>query len=166
LIIIFSILWVAGCVNCLADLNDVTTDVANISQVTYYFRKPCVNDIIIFKSPPVLQVLPVHIHVKRFLMVYNFYWFKIFESSFQEVGYTDNDVFIKRVVARGGDIVEVCFRIGKKLFYIIMCASYIPCMWKLSSFCPWVPLMFSQLAGWDVATYFDCYLFFLPIYCK
>ncbi|XP_024521224.1 chloroplast processing peptidase isoform X1 [Selaginella moellendorffii] len=69
-------------------------------KVSYYFRSPDVNDIVIFKAPDVLQV---SVSMGDIVCA---------EAGFafcfpQARGYSAGDVFIKRVVAKEGDVVEV-----------------------------------------------------------
>ncbi|KAL4335074.1 hypothetical protein GQ457_07G002430 [Hibiscus cannabinus] len=80
-------------------------------KVSYFFRKPQVSDIVIFSAPPILQVglkvallssslIPLLNNLDKFI-------------NMQEIGYSSGDVFIKRIVAKAGDCVEV--RDGKLL---------------------------------------------------
>lgn len=65
------------------------------------------NDIVIFKSPPVLQVSELPGLKESSLRKKKKERVNALLLSLQEAGYTDEDVFIKRVVAKEGDVVEV-----------------------------------------------------------
>lgn len=79
-------------------------------QVSYFFRKPEVSDIVIFKAPPILLV--GHCLDSKFLLLECYYlcevaYIDVSPMNLQDHGYSCNDVFIKRIVASEGDWVEV-----------------------------------------------------------
>ena len=88
-----------------------------MSQVSYFFRKPEVSDIVIFKAPPILQVwgeIYLEVPLKFFFFPFDWGGFLILSivCIVQDFGYcSGDDVFIKRIVAKAGDYVEVRFRI-------------------------------------------------------
>lgn len=73
-------------------------------QVSYLFKSPDVADIVIFKAPPALQVRAAMAQQSIVSRVPSL------TRSLplgQAMGYKSGDVFIKRVVAKAGDCVEV-----------------------------------------------------------
>ena len=84
-------------------------------QVSYLFRKPEVSDIVIFKAPPILQVMCVTLYIINselmFVVSENFVICGVdmfcIVCDMQEIGFSTGDVFIKRIVAKAGDYVEV-----------------------------------------------------------
>lgn len=84
-------------------------------QVSYIFREPEVSDIVIFKAPPILQVRykfeTRHVvqkdpHFCLYFVVCQVINITVFQFL-QEIGFATGDVFIKRIVAKAGDCVEV-----------------------------------------------------------
>ena len=80
-------------------------------QVTYYFRKPDVRDVVIFTAPSVLQASEYKYMFYIFSCILNIIhgdlMFLLDPLPSQDRGYSSGDVFIKRVVAKAGDVVEV-----------------------------------------------------------
>lgn len=83
-----------------------------IPQVSYIFRKPEVADIVIFKAPPILQVwYGIYfqvLYLEKISLQIDWELLTLWILCIlQEFGYGSGDVFIKRVVAKAGDYVEV-----------------------------------------------------------
>lgn len=74
--------------------------------MSYFFKRPALNDIVTFRAPLNVSKLWRKLRV-YLLMILNYTTNVTSISCLQQPGFREGDVLIKRIVARAGDLVEV-----------------------------------------------------------
>ena len=85
----------------------ILTVALQLVQASYFFRSPARNDIVTFRAPELVCwfgiELPNCLHpIENLILKYSYLLVVL-----QESGFGKDAVFIKRIVAKGGDLVQV-----------------------------------------------------------